>query len=69
LLAGNLYPRLQAIDTNYLISDEESILLAQAANHIINTKQTKSWDFCDKDNPNIVSQINNFQLNTVSITQ
>ncbi len=44
---SNLYPRLQAIDTNYLISKEESTLLAQAANHIINIEQPKGWCFED----------------------
>jgi hypothetical protein len=41
---SNLYQRLQDIPTDYHISEEESTLLAHAAQHIINVKQPKGWD-------------------------
>lgn len=48
---SNLYQRLQDIPTNYHISEEESTLLAQAAQHIITVKQpNEGWDVDDIKN-------------------
>lgn len=47
---SNLYQRLQDIPTDYNISEVESTLLAQAAQHIINVKQPKGWDVNDVKN-------------------